>query len=156
DVNAMRMRSPNLYAQAQPGALFKRRAARSGAVAQGDEIALPLELRATSARGKHRVAFACVYLFMLLLYARPNDLFPILGSFPLVKIVAISALLIYFVSKISAGERLVGWTLELAMLLVIVALGLLLTTVAASPKDSLDMLTDPYLKTVVIFILMVN
>src|SRR5215475_12777084 len=91
-----------------------------------------------------------------MLYARPNDLFPALGDFPLVKIVAISVLLIYIGSKISAGDRLSVWTLEMTMLVTIAALGLLLTPIAASPKESINMLTDTYLKTVIIFILMVN
>ncbi len=91
-----------------------------------------------------------------MLYARPNDLFPALGDFPLVKIVSISVLLIYIGSKISAGEKLSVWTLEMTMLVVIAALGLLLMPIAASPKQSMDMLTDIYLKTVIIFILMVN
>src|SRR5262249_34188911 len=47
-------------------------------------------------------------------------------------------------------------TLEMTMLVVIAALGLLLMPIAASPKQSLDVLTDTYLKTVIIFILMVN
>ncbi len=91
-----------------------------------------------------------------MLYARPGDLAPALGAFPLVKIVAISVLLIYIGSKISAGDRLSVWTPEMTMLVVIAALGLLLMPIAVSPKDSMDMLTEIYLKTVIIFILMVN
>ena len=173
----MRMRSHNLNDQTMLGSLFNRRASRSGAVlkaqkrsgslfnrrakrpsaiAQSGEIGLPLESGVGAARGKHWLAFAGVYLFTLMLYTRPNDLFPALGNFPLVKIVAISVMLIYIVSKVSAGAKLVVWTPEMTMLIVIAALGLLLMPVAASPKDSLDMLTDNYLKTVIIFILMVN
>src|SRR5215831_12319470 len=44
----------------------------------------------------------------------------------------------------------------MTMLMVIAALGALLMPTAASPKDSLDTLTDTYLKTVIVFILMVN
>ena len=138
------------------GSLFNRRAERSNAVEQSGDIGLPLRSGAGAPRGKHWLAFAGVYLFTLMLYARPNDLFPALGDFPLVKIVAISVLLIYIGSKISAGERLSVWTLEMTMLVVIAALGLLFMPIAASPKDSMDTLTDPYLKTVIIFILMVN
>src|SRR5262244_349608 len=145
-----------LYAQSRPGSLFKRRAERPSAVAQSGEIDLTLASGAGGARGKHWLAFAGVYLFTLMLYARPNDLFPALGDFPLVKIVSISVLLIYIGSKITAGGRLSVWTLEMTMLLVIAALGLLLMPIAASPKQSMDMLTDIYLKTVIIFILMVN
>src|SRR5499426_4131557 len=145
-----------LSSQRRPGALFNRRAKSPNAVEQGDEIGLPLTSGAGATRVKHWLAFAGVYLFTLMLYARPNDLVPALGAFPLVKIVSISVLLIYIGSKISAGERPSVWTLEMTMLVVIAALGLLLMPIAASPQQSIDMLTDTYLKTVIIFILMVN
>jgi O-antigen ligase len=145
-----------LGSQRRPGALFKRRAKSPNAVEQGGEIGLPLTSGAVAARGKHWLAFAGVYLFTLMLYARPNDLAPALGDFPLVKIVAIGALLIYIGSKFSAGERLSVWTLEMTMLMVVAALGLLLAPIAASPQESMAVLTDIYLKTVIIFILMVN
>src|SRR5262249_39584593 len=145
-----------LYAQSRPGSLFKRRAERPSAVAQSGEISLPLASGSGGARGKHWLAFAGVYLFTLMLYARPNDLFPALGDFPLVKIVAIGVLLIYIGSKAAAGARLSVWTLEMTMLMAIAILALLFMPVAASPKDSLDTLSDTYIKTVIIFILMVN
>ncbi|HKQ93634.1 MAG TPA: O-antigen ligase family protein [Blastocatellia bacterium] len=145
-----------LNSQRRPGALFNRRANSPNAVEQGGEIDLPLTSDAGAPRGKHWLAFAGVYLFTLMLYARPNDLLPALGDFPLVKIVAISALLIYIGSKISAGERLSGWTLEMTMLVVIAALGLLFMPIAVSPQHSMAVLTEVYLKTVIIFILMVN
>ena len=112
-----------LSSQRRPGALFKRRAMSQNAVEQDGEIGLPVT-SGGSPRGKHWLAFAGVCLFTLMLYARPNDLLPALGDFPLVKIVAISVLLIYIGSKISAGERLSVWTLEMTMLVVIAALGL--------------------------------
>ena len=69
---------------------------------------------------------------------------------------AISALLIYIGSKISAGGRFSVWTLEMTMLVVIAALGLLFMPIAVSPPHTMAVLTDVYLKTVIIFILMVN
>ena len=97
-----------LNSQRRPGALFNRRAKSPNAVEQVGEIGLPLTSGAGDTRGKHWLAFAGVYLFTLMLYARPNDLFPALGAFPLVKIVSISVLLIYIGSKISAGARSLG------------------------------------------------
>ncbi len=138
------------------GSLFNSRAKKSNAVARSGEIGFSLASGAVATRGKHGLAFAGVYLFTLMLYARPNDLFPALGAFPLVKILAISVLLIYIGSKAAAGARPSIWTLEISMLMVIAMLGLLFMPVAASPKDSLDTLADEYLKTVAIFILMVN
>src|SRR5262245_775799 len=141
-------------AQARPGAPSNRMTVRSSAVEKSGEISLSLE--AGAGRGKHGLAFAGVYLFTLMLYARPNDLFPAIGAFPLVKLVAIGSLLIYIGSKSSAGGRLTVWMTEMTMLMVIAALGVLFMPFAAFPKDSLDALTDNYLKTVIIFILMVN
>src|SRR5215470_14745012 len=138
------------------GSLFNRRAERSNAETLSGNVDLPLRSGAGASRGKHWLAFAGVYLFTLMLYARPNDLFPAIGDFPLVKIVALGVMAIYGLSKVAAGERLSVWTLEMTMLMVIAVLGLLLTPTAASPQDSIDTLTDPYLKTVIIFILMVN
>src|SRR5262249_24429682 len=70
------------------GALFNRRAERPSAVASSGETGLTLTAGAGATRGKLRLSFAGVYLFTLMLYARPNDLFPVLGGFPLVKNVA--------------------------------------------------------------------
>src|SRR5262245_2044063 len=72
-----------LSSQRRPGALFNRRAKSPKVVEQGGEIGLPLTSGAGDTRGKHWLAFAGVYLFTLMLYARPNDLFPALGNFPL-------------------------------------------------------------------------
>src|SRR2546428_8537626 len=127
--------------QARSGALFNRPAKRSSAVAQRGKIFL--SLAAGAGRSKHGLAFAGVYLFTLMLYARPNDLFPALGSFPLVKIVAIGILLVYIISNVSNGDRLTVLTTEMTMLIVIAALGVLFIPAAASPKDSLGTLTDP-------------
>jgi O-antigen ligase len=138
------------------GSLFKRRAERSQPEERNGGASLPSGSDDRAPRGKHWLAFAGVYLFTLMLYARPNDLFPALGDFPLVKILAIGVLAVYVLSKGAAGGRLSVWTLEMTMLVAIAALGLLLMPVAASPQDSIDTLTDTYLKTVIIFILMVN
>jgi O-antigen ligase len=104
-----------------------------------------------------KVAFAGLFLFTLLLYARPQEMFPeFFGSFPLVKLVAIGTLLAYFFAKLSAGERLTHWSLELSMVLVIAALGIAFTPIAAAPQDSIKVLTDVFLKVVIIFLLMIN
>src|SRR5436190_12893052 len=63
--------------------------------------------RAEAARGTHRAAFVGLLIFTLLLYMRPNEMFPeVFGDFPLTKIVAVITLLGYFGSRLLAGERL--------------------------------------------------
>lgn len=108
-------------------------------------------------RGAHGFAFAGLFAFTLLLYARPNELFPeVFGTFPIVRIVAIATLLSYLGSKLLRSEPLTIWPIELKMLLAITALGILFVPIAASAESSTDLLTDMFLKVVAIFILMIN
>lgn len=101
------------------------------------------------------VAFAGLYLFTLMLYLRPSDLLPI-GSFPLVKIIAIVTLIAYVGVQMSRGKALTIWPLEMKMLALIVFLGLLFTPIAASPQLSIETLTDSFFKVVTVFVLMIN
>ena len=123
------------------------------------ENAIHIEDAADSraAQGRHRLAFGGLFLFTLLLYARPNEAFPgLLGDFPIVRIVAVFTLFTYIASKIAAGEKLTVWPVEFKMLVMLTALGLVLTPVAQSPQDSIDLLTELFLKVVTIFMLMIN
>ncbi|HEX8185468.1 MAG TPA: O-antigen ligase family protein [Blastocatellia bacterium] len=110
-----------------------------------------------SMRGAHGLSYAGLLLFTLLLYVRPNDAFPeTFGTFPLVKIIAIITLVVYAVSKLTRGEAVSVWPIELKMLALIAALGIVFIPFAISPQDSIDLLTDLFLKVVVIFLLMIN
>ena len=109
------------------------------------------------ARSSHRIAFAGLYLFTLLLYIRPNELFPeVLGTFPLSRIVAVVAVLAYLGAKPGSGEPLTIVPLELKLLSVIALLGILFAPLAAAPSDSFDMLVDMFIKVIIIFVLMIN
>jgi O-antigen ligase len=107
--------------------------------------------------GRHKLAFAGLFLFTFLLYARPNEALPgVFGDFPIVKIVAIACLLAYLLSKISSGERLTIWPTELKMVLLIALLGFASIPLSAAPQDGMKVMTDVFLKVVAIFILMIN
>ncbi|MGE0887465.1 MAG: O-antigen ligase family protein [Blastocatellales bacterium] len=107
--------------------------------------------------GSHGAAYAGLYLFVMLLYLRPNELFPgVFGEFPIAKIVAIVTLLAYTLSKLSSGEKITEWPLELKMVITIFVLGILFIPVASSSKDSIDFLKDTYSKVVMIFIIFIN
>ncbi|HKP11325.1 MAG TPA: O-antigen ligase family protein [Blastocatellia bacterium] len=115
------------------------------------------QAKTEAARGSHNIAFAGLFVFTLLLYLRPNEMFPeVFGDFPLAKIVALISLLGYFGSKLMAGERLSVFPLELRMLGVILLLGVALIPAAASAGDSIELLTDTFLKVIAIFVLLIN
>jgi O-antigen ligase len=134
-----------------PGVLFRRRAANES-LAIARAAARPIEVSRTNSRGKHWLAFAGIYLFTLLMYSRPHEIMPeVFGRLPLPKIVAISSILIYVASKLCAGEALIVWTLELKMMTLLWAVGLLFAPVAASPGDSFNVLFDPLIKILIVF-----
>src|SRR5262245_64151619 len=80
----------------------------------------------------YRIAFGLLYLFTLLLYARPNDLIPAMGTFPLAKIVAITAPLAYIYAQYRLGKPVIKWNVEGKMVIGMLLLAVLLTVFAAS------------------------
>ncbi|HEX2491667.1 MAG TPA: O-antigen ligase family protein [Blastocatellia bacterium] len=107
--------------------------------------------------GDHRrLAFGLLYLFTLLLYARPNDLIPAMGTFPLAKIVAILAPLAYVYAQYKVGDPIIKWTIEVKMVIVMLLLAVIITPFAASPGDSVATLNEVFIKTVIIFMLIIG
>jgi len=104
----------------------------------------------------YRFAFGLLYLFTLLLYARPNDLIPAMGTFPLAKIVAGAAPLAYIHAQYRLGKPIIKWTIEVKMVIVMLLLAVMFTPFAASPGDSVTTLNEVFIKTVIIFILIIG
>ena len=133
----------------QPGTLFGRRA-------EGASLD-PRPAEANANNASHSLAFAGLFLFTLLLYARPQELFPqLFGELPLVKIIAIGTLIAYTGGKLRAGESFTIWPLEMKMLALILLMAVALVPVAVWPAHSIDLLTDSFFKVITIFVLIVN
>ena len=136
----------------KPGVLFGEHVEGALLVTRPKE-----EKAAREKTGSHPLAFAGLFAFTLLLYVRPNELFPdVFGDFSIMKIVAILTLIVYIGGKLGGGERLTIWPLEMSMLAAIVLLGIIFTPIAAAPNASIDLLTDTFFKVSVIFVLMLN
>jgi O-antigen ligase len=124
--------------------------------ARGPELCGTLS-EAGRSQTSHRIAFAGLFLFTLLLYIRPNEMFPeVFGTFPLSRIVAVVAVLAYLGAKLGSGASLTIVPLELKMLGVITLLGVAFMPLAAAPMDSVNLLLDMFIKVMIIFVLMVN
>lgn len=108
------------------------------------------------ARDPYDVAFRFLYLFTLLLYIRPDDLFPALGSLPVAKIAATVAFISYACARYRLGKPIINWTIEVQMVCMMLCLAILFTPVAASPGDSVTALSESFLKVVTVFILMIG
>jgi putative inorganic carbon (hco3(-)) transporter len=114
------------------------------------------ERRSEEGDDPYRIAFGFLYLFTLLLYARPNDLIPAMGTFPLAKIVAIIAPLAYIYAQYRLGKPVIKWTIEVKMVIVMLLMAVMFVPFAASPGDSVTTLNEVFIKTVTIFILIIG
>jgi O-Antigen ligase len=103
----------------------------------------------------HSVAYAGLILFTILLYLRPNELLPI-GTFPIVKILTIGTLAIFFVERFGQGGPLSVMPRPFRYLLALAALTVLSIPFGLDPSASLDSFIDLFLKILLIFLLMIN
>lgn len=153
------MRLKSAESNNQPGELFKKRAPLmllpSPPEAQDRAADEEKPQKETVKRGAHKLAYAGVYFFTFLLYLRPNELFPVLGTSPIVKTITIFVVIIYLFSKLSTSER-TNLSIEAKGMLAMALLALLFAPLAASPQDSIDTLQEPFIKVVIIFILLSN
>lgn len=116
-------------------------------------------LRFQIKQGSYLLAFIFVWLFTLALYLRPQELFPtFFEAYPVqfAKVFAITAPVIFFVSRILGGEKLFLWETELKMAFAILGLGLLFYPISIEPADTWKEINELYLKVVLIFGLLVG
>jgi len=109
----------------------------------------------TSLAGRYEIAYRGLILFTILLYLRPNELLPI-GTFPVVKILTIGTLAIYFLDKLGQGGPVSIMPRPFKYLLIIDALALVSIPMGLDPSASFDAFTDLFLKILLIFLLMIN
>lgn len=115
------------------------------------------EVELAGASGKHKLAFAGIYLLTLLMFIRPHEVMPgLFGGLPVIKILAISTIVLYIFSRLSSHERIITWPLEMKMMVVMWVMGMLLTPIAVSPRESIDILKDAFANALIVFILLIN
>jgi len=100
------------------------------------------------------LAFAGLVVFTVVLYVRPNDLLPI-GTFPVVKIIAIGTLIAFFLESILARTALVMPPL-FRYLLGLSAFMILSIPFGLDAAASYAAVTDGFLKVILIFIVIIN
>src|SRR5687767_8710349 len=115
--------------QRNRGAMFK-----AGAVSKATSMLNTFRANA-GALSQFKYTFGAIWLFTLVLYARPNDLLPI-GDFPIVKIIAILAPIAYIFERRDGKDKFFSRAIESKMILLIGALGVIFTPIAVSPHDS--------------------
>lgn len=129
------------------GALFGRGAGSPHVIAAPAEVP----------GDRSRVAYLGIYLLTLLMFIRPHEVFPgIFGGLPVIKFLAIGTIVIYILSRLSSRERVITWTIEMKMMTLMWVLGMILTPIAVSPGESIDILKDAFANALIVFILLSN
>jgi hypothetical protein len=101
-------------------------------------------------------SYRAMLAFTFVLLARPQDTLPILNPLHLAEVTAILAVLALACERLSRGLPLTRMTPEVAGVIGFALLLLVLVPFSVWPGGSFELLTDIYLKIVIVFILMVN
>ncbi len=108
-------------------------------------------------RNGHGLTYIGIFLFTLVLYFRPYELFPVLSSLSSIAfILAIATLLIYLPTQLSSEGSLTILSTEVKCILFITFWALLTMPVAKSPGMAWETFNDSFNKVVLMFIVMVN
>ena len=109
------------------------------------------------ARKGHGLTFICLFIFSIVLYFRPYELIPALSKFKTMAFyVGIVTLAVYIVSQITLEGNLTSRPREVNMVLLLGVAGLLSIPLAIDRSEAWGAFTDLLIKTILIFIVLVN
>ncbi|CAN5723289.1 hypothetical protein BH18ACI4_BH18ACI4_16180 [soil metagenome] len=107
-------------------------------------------------RRGHRLSYLGLLMFTIILYFRPQEYYPSLAPVPIALMAALVTLLVFIPSQLALDGSLTVRVREVNLLLLLILTALLSIPLAVSPADALHTLWDPFLKAVIVFILIVN
>ena len=118
---------------------------------------MELEAGQWQAKRGHGLTFALLFVFSIVLYFRPYELIPALSGFKsmafYVGIVTLSA---YFITQLAVEGNLTARPREVNMVLLLGIAGLLSIPFAIDPSEAWTTFSDFLIKTILIFIVLVN
>jgi putative inorganic carbon (hco3(-)) transporter len=112
--------------------------------------------KAFSLNRGHSLTYAGLFLFTIVLYARPAEYYPSALTASLAFFVAVITLAIYLPSQLSLDGSLTARPREINLVLLFCLTGLLSIPLASSPGEAWSTFSDTFIRCVVIFIVMVN
>jgi len=104
----------------------------------------------------HIISYFGLLIFTLVLYFRPQQTYPALASVPLALIAALITLLAFIPSQLALEGSLTARPREVQMILLLCLAALLSVPFAVSPTDAIHVFWEPFLKAVIVFIVIVN
>lgn len=108
-------------------------------------------------RRGHTLSFAGLFLFSVILYLRPYELFPSLSSFKTMAFyTGIVTLIIYAITQISTEGNLTARPREVSLVLLLGVAGILSIPLAIDPNQAWTTFSELLVKALVIFIVIIN
>jgi hypothetical protein len=108
-------------------------------------------------RRGHTISFACLFLFSIILYLRPYELIPALSSLnQMAFYVGIVTLAIYAGTQLTLEGNLTARPKEINLVLLLGVAAILSMPLAESPADAWKTFSEMLVKTMVIFVVIVN
>jgi O-antigen ligase len=105
----------------------------------------------------HAISYAGLFLFTLILYFRPYELFPSLSWLSTSAFwVALATLAVFVPTQLTLENRLTARPREVNLILLLTVAALLSIPLAIRPGEAWNTFNDSFIKAVLIFIIMVN
>jgi O-antigen ligase len=109
------------------------------------------------ARRGHTLTFVGLFLFSVILYIRPYEFFPALSSFKSMAFyTGLVTLVIYAFNQLSTDGNLTAQPKEINLVLLLGVAAILSIPLAVSPADAWKTFSEMLLKTIIIFVVIVN
>jgi putative inorganic carbon (HCO3(-)) transporter len=107
-------------------------------------------------RRGHALTYAALFLFTIILYARPAEFYPSPLTASIALIVGLLALAIFFPSQLALEGTLSARPREVNLVLLFCLTGLLSIPLAINPSEAWSQFSGTFIRCIVIFIVMVN
>ncbi len=107
-------------------------------------------------RRGHGLSYLGLLLFTIIVYFRPQEYYPSLAHVPIAFIAAVITLLAFIPTQLALEGNLTSRPREVNLLLLLSLAALLTVPLAISRNDALNTLWEPFLKAVIVFIVIVN
>lgn len=110
----------------------------------------------TFLRRGHALTYAALFLFTIILYARPAEFYPSPLTASIALIVGLLTLAIYFPSQLALESTLSARPREVNLILLFCLIGLLSIPLAINPSEAWFQFSGTFIRCIVIFIVLVN
>lgn len=108
-------------------------------------------------RRGHTLSFACLFVFSIVLYVRPYELIPALSSLTQMAFyTGVVTLAVYFGTQLALEGNLTARPKEIKLVLLLGLAAILSMPLAESPADAWKTFSELLIKTLVIFVVLVN